>query len=109
MILMKQKDWLMISGLTWIKSKIEQKYIWLGSTKAKTKYLLLNKRIQVVYQLFNSCGFNKEFEQLFSKIKSEQTEEEMQIPLFSQKESERTEEEMQIHYGLKKINQSLTN
>ena len=61
----------------------------------------MNKRIQVVYQLFNSFGFNKEFEQLFSKTKSEQTEEGMQIPLFSQKESEQTEEEMQIHYGLK--------
>ena len=28
---------------------------------------------QVVYQLFNSFGFNKEFAPLFSQIKSEQT------------------------------------
>ena len=45
----------------------------------------LNKSIsdldQVVYQLFNSFGFNKEFAPLFSQIKSEQTEEKMQIPL----------------------------
>ena len=37
----------------------------------------LNKSIsdldQVVYQLFNSFGFNKEFAPLFSQIKSEQT------------------------------------
>ena len=32
--------------------------------------------VQVVYQLFNSFGFNKEFAPLFSQIKSEQTEEE---------------------------------
>ena len=31
-----------------------------------------------------------------SQKESEQTEEEMQIPLFSEKESEQTEEEMQI-------------
>ena len=37
----------------------------------------LNKSIsdldQVVYQVFNSFGFNKEFAPLFSQIKSEQT------------------------------------
>ena len=31
--------------------------------------------VQVVYQLLNSFGFNKEFAPLFSQIKSEQTEE----------------------------------
>ena len=36
--------------------------------------------VQVVYQLFNSFGFNKEFAPLFSQIKSEQTEEKMQKP-----------------------------
>ena len=34
-----------------------------------------NKMVQVVYQLFNSFGFNKEFAPWFSQIKSEQTEE----------------------------------
>ena len=34
--------------------------------------------VQVVYQLFNSFGFNKEFPPLFSQTKSEQTEEKMQ-------------------------------
>ena len=38
--------------------------------------------VQVVYQLFNSFDFNKEFEPLSSQIKSEQTEEKMQIPLW---------------------------
>ena len=36
--------------------------------------------VQVVYQLFNSFGFNNEFAPLFSQIKSEQTEEKMQKP-----------------------------
>ena len=36
--------------------------------------------IQVVYQLFNSFGFKKEFAPLFSQIKSEQAEEKMQKP-----------------------------
>ena len=38
--------------------------------------------VQVVYQLFNSFDFNKEFAPLFSQIKSEQTEEKMQISLW---------------------------
>ena len=35
-----------------------------------------NKMIQVVYQLFNSFGFNKEFAPIFNQIKLEQTKEE---------------------------------
>ena len=62
--------------------KIELKYIWLRSIKAKTKYCSSKQVVQVVYQLFNSFGFNKEFAPLFSQIKSEQTEEKMQIPLW---------------------------
>ena len=38
--------------------------------------------VQVVYQVFNSFGFNKEFAPLFSQIKSRQAEEKMQIPLW---------------------------
>ena len=38
--------------------------------------------VQIVYQLFNSFGLSKEFAQFFSQIKSEQTEEKMQIPLW---------------------------
>ena len=41
-----------------------------------------NKLIHVVYQLFNSFGFNKKFAPLSSQIKSEQTEEKMLIPLW---------------------------
>ena len=39
--------------------------------------------VQIVYQVFNSFGFNKEFAPLFSQIKSRQTEERMQIPRWS--------------------------
>ena len=38
--------------------------------------------IQVVYQLFNSFGFRKEFAPLFSKKESERIEGEMQKPLW---------------------------
>ena len=38
--------------------------------------------VRVVYQLFNSFGFNKEFALLSSQIKSEQTEKKIQIPLW---------------------------
>ena len=38
--------------------------------------------VQIVYQLFNSFGLSKEFAPFFSQIKSEQTEEKMQIPLW---------------------------
>ena len=54
----------------------------LDQLKQKQSTVLRNKMIQVVYQLFNSFGFNKEFAPLFSQIKSEQTEEKMQIPLW---------------------------
>ena len=37
---------------------------------------------QVVYQLFNSFVLNEQFAPLFSQIKSEQSEEKMQIPLW---------------------------
>ena len=54
----------------------------LDQLKQKQSTILRNKMVQVVYQLFNSFGFNKEFAPLFSQIKSEQTEEKMQIPLW---------------------------
>ena len=53
----------------------------LDQLKQKQSTALRNKMVQVVYQLFNSFDFNKEFEPLSSQIKSEQTEEKMQIPL----------------------------
>ena len=52
----------------------------LDQLKQKQSTVLRNKMVQVVYQLFNSFGFNKEFAPLFGQIKSEQTEEKMQIP-----------------------------
>ena len=48
----------------------------LDQLKQKQNTILRNKMTQVVYQLFNSFGFNKEFAPLFSQIKSDQTEEE---------------------------------
>ena len=42
----------------------------LDQLKQKQSTALRNKMVQVVYQLFNSFGFNKEFEPLFSKKKS---------------------------------------
>ena len=53
----------------------------LDQLKQKQSTILRNKIVQVVYQLFNSFGFNNKFAPLFSQIKSEQTEEKMQIPL----------------------------
>ena len=47
----------------------------LDQLKQKQSTVLRNKMVQVVYQLFNSFGFNKEFAPLSSQIKSEQTEE----------------------------------
>ena len=54
----------------------------LDQSRKKQSTVFRNKMVQVVYQLFNSLGFTKEFEPLFSQIKSEQTEEKMQIPLW---------------------------
>ena len=50
----------------------------LDQPKQKQTAVLRNKMVQVVYQLFNSFGFNKKFAPLFSQIKSEQSEEKMQ-------------------------------
>ena len=50
----------------------------LDQLKPKQSTVFRNKMIQVVYQLFNSFGFNKEFAPLLSQIKSELTEEKMQ-------------------------------
>ena len=42
----------------------------LDQLKQKQSTAFQNNMIQVVYQLFNSFGFNKEFEPLFSKKES---------------------------------------
>ena len=46
----------------------------IDQLKQKESTILWNKMGQVVYQLFNLFGFNKEFAPLFRQIKSEQTE-----------------------------------
>ena len=53
----------------------------LDQLKQKQKTIFRNKMAQVVYQLFNSFVLNEQFAPLFSQIKSEQSEEKMQIPL----------------------------
>ena len=57
-----------------------------------------NKMIQVVYQLFNSFGFNKEFAPLFNQIKSEQTEEKSRYHYLAKKNL--TEKKCKYHFGL---------
>ena len=54
----------------------------LDQLKQKQSTVFQNKMVQVAYQLFNSFGFNKEFEPVSSQIKSEKTEEKMQISLW---------------------------
>ena len=54
----------------------------LNQLKQKQSSDFQNKLIHVIYQLFNSFGFNKEFAPWSSQIKSEQTEEKMLIPLW---------------------------
>ena len=54
----------------------------LDQLKQKRDTAFQNKLIHVVYQLFNSFGFNKEFSSLLSEKESEQTEEKMQRPLW---------------------------
>ena len=53
----------------------------LDQLKQKQTTVFRNKMIQVVYQLFSSFGFDKEFALVFTQIKPEQTKEKMQIPL----------------------------
>ena len=47
----------------------------LDQLKQKQTTVFRNKMIQVVYQLFSSFGFNKEFALVFTQIKPEQTKE----------------------------------
>ena len=54
----------------------------MDQLKQKQSTVLQNKMVQVVYQLFNSFGFIKEFAPLSSQVKSEQTDEKMQIPIW---------------------------
>ena len=58
--------------------RLEKSMFDLTQLRQEEKTVFQNKIIQVVYQLFNSFGFNKEFAPLFSEKESEQTEEKMQ-------------------------------
>ena len=62
---------------------LEKSIFELSQLRQKEKTVFQNKMIQVVYQLFNSFGFNKEFAPLLlCKKESEQTEENIQKPLW---------------------------
>ena len=62
---------------------LEKSIFELSQLTQKEKTVFQNKMIQVVYQLFNSFGFNKEFAPLLlCKKESEQTEENIQKPLW---------------------------
>ena len=54
--------------------RLKKSLLGLDRLKQKQSTAFQNNMIQVVYQLFNSFGFNKEFEPLFSK-------KDLQIPL----------------------------
>ena len=72
--------------------RLEKSISDLEQLRKKQKTDFQNKMIRVVYQFFNTLGFNEEFEPLFSeKKKSEQTEEEKPEQT-EEKESEQTKE-----------------
>ena len=68
----------------------------LDQLKQKQSIAFQNKMIQVVYQLFNSFGFNKEFEPLFSKKESEWTKKELKIKSLSERSKSDTKEPTQL-------------
>ena len=73
----------------------------LDQAKQKQSTFLRNKMVQIVYQLFNSFGFNREFEPLFTKKESEQTEEEpvkLKIESLSEKSKSDTKKPTQNKY-----------
>ena len=71
----------------------------LDQLKQKQSAVFQNKMIHVVYQLFNSFGFDKELTPLFYIIKSKQTEEEpvkLKIESFSERSKSATKEPTQL-------------
>ena len=68
----------------------------LDQLKQKHSTAFKNKIIQDVYQLFNSFGFNKEFEPLFSKKESEWTKKELKIKSLSERSKSNTKEPTQL-------------
>ena len=68
----------------------------LDQLKQKHSTAFKNKIIQDVYQLFNSFGFNKEFEPLFSKKESEWTKKELKIKSLSERSKSDTKEPTQL-------------
>ena len=68
----------------------------MDQLKQKQSTPFQNKMIQVVYQLFNSFGFNKEFEPLFSKKESEWAKKELKIKSLSERSKSDTKEPTQL-------------
>ena len=57
----------------------------MDQPRQKQSSAFQNKIIQVVYQLFNSFCFNKEFEPLFSKKESERAKEKLNLKSLSER------------------------
>ena len=62
--------------------RFEKSMFDLTQLRQEEKTVFQNKMILVVYQLFNSFGFKKDFAPLFSEKESEQTKEKVQKPLW---------------------------
>ena len=66
------------------------------------------KMNQIVYQLFNSFGFNKEFESVFSQKESERANEKLKIKSLSERSKSDTEQSIQLkQIGLNEITKPL--
>ena len=83
----------------------------LDQLKQKQSSAFENNLIHIVYQLFNSFGFNKEFGPLFSQEKSEQTEDEpveLKIESLSERSKSDTKQPTQSkHIDLNEITKPL--
>ena len=68
----------------------------LDQQRQKQNTAFQNKMIHVVSQLFNSFGFNKKFEPLFSEKESEWTKKELKIKSLSERSKSDTKEPTQL-------------
>ena len=72
----------------------------LDQLKQKQSTAFKNKMIHVVYQLFNSFGFNEEFEPLFSKKNQSRLKKKCKYHYLARKNQSRLKKKCKYHYGL---------
>ena len=72
----------------------------LDQLKQKQSIAFKNKMIHVVYQLFNSFGFNEEFEPLFSKKNQSRLKKKCKYHYLARKNQSRLKKKCKYHYGL---------